>query len=179
ENSIASYLSAPLSALVFNIMDIVAHRRSDSPILREIVPDEAAFRSLTRTWFEHSSLFQILRDASKSGVKIVITSDHGSIRSRHGSTVYADKETSTNVRYKYGRGIRADGKQALEIRNPRAFGLPELGININYLIAKEDYYFVYPTNYHKYLALYRDSFQHGGISLEEMVLPLITLEGRT
>jgi DNA-binding response OmpR family regulator len=178
ENAISSYLTAPLSALVFNFMDIVAHRRSDSPILREIVPDEAAFRSLTRTWFEHSSLFQILRNASKSGVRIVITSDHGSIRSKHGSTVYADKETSTNVRYKYGRGIRGEAKQALEVRNPREYGLPELGININYLIAKEDFYFVYPTNYHKYLALYRDSFQHGGISLEEMVLPVITLEGR-
>ena len=170
------YLSSPLSALVYNFVDIIAHRRSDSEILREIIPDEGAFRSLTKTWFERSFLFEILKAASKTDIKVIITSDHGSIRCMRGSTVHADKETSTNVRYKYGRSIRGESKQAFEIKDPQKFGLPESGLNINFLIAKEDYYFVYPTNYHKYLALYRDSFQHGGISMEEMILPVITLE---
>jgi hypothetical protein len=172
------YFSTRLSAMVFNFVDILAHRRSDSQILREIVPDESAYRSLTKTWFEHSSLFQMLRAASESDFTVVLTSDHGSIRSMRGSKVYADRETSTNVRYKYGRGIRGNNKQSIEIKNPKMYRLPSKGINTNYLIAKEDYYFVYPTNYHKYLAFYRDSFQHGGVSLEEMVLPLIILENR-
>jgi CheY-like chemotaxis protein len=173
-----SYLNAPLSAMVFNFVDILSHRRSDSQLLKEIVPDEAAFRSLTRTWFEHSALFQILKIAAKSDVTVVLTSDHGSVRAMRGATVHADKQTSTNVRYKYGRSIRADQKLAIEIKQPKNWGLPARGLNTNYLIAREDYYFVYPTNYHKYLALYRDSFQHGGVSLEEMILPIAIMEGR-
>jgi DNA-binding response OmpR family regulator len=172
------FLSNQLSAMVFNFMDILAHKRSDVQILREIVPDAAAYRSLTRTWFEHSALFQILKLASEAGVTVVLTSDHGSIQVNRGSTVYGDRETSTNIRYKYGKSIRGDAKQVIEISDPRRFGLPAQGINTNYLIAREDYYFVYPTNYHKYLALYRGSFQHGGISLEEMVLPVVVLKKR-
>lgn len=176
--NVESYLSFPLVAMVFNFVDILAHRRSESQILREIVPDESAYRSLTRTWFEHSSLYQILKSASKARMRVVITSDHGSIRAMRGSTVYADKEASTNLRYKYGKALRGDQKQVIEIKDPKRYGLPARGINTNYLIAKEDYYFVYPTNYHRYLALYRDSFQHGGVSLEEMVLPVVILEAR-
>jgi len=120
----------------------------------------------------------MLKSASKARMRVVITSDHGSIRAMRGSTVYADKEASTNLRYKYGKALRGDQKQVIEIKDPKRYGLPARGINTNYLIAKEDYYFVYPTNYHRYLALYRDSFQHGGVSLEEMVLPVVILEAR-
>ena len=173
-----SYFAFPLSVMVFNFVDILAHRRSESQILREIVPDESAYRSLTRSWFERSHLFQILKSAAEAGVTVVATSDHGSIRAMRGSTVHADRETSTNLRYKYGKGIRGEKKQVLEIKDPRRFGLPSLGINTNYLIAKEDCFFVYPTNYHRYLAMYRDSLQHGGISLEEMVLPVAVLRSK-
>ena len=167
---------SPFVAMVFNFVDILAHRRSESQILKEIVPDASAYRALTRNWFEHSILFLILKSAAKSKRKVIITSDHGSVRALRGSTVYADRETSTNLRYKYGRGIRGEKKHIFEIREPTKYGLPSFGINTNYLIAKEDYYFVYPTNYHRYLSLYRDSLQHGGISLEEMILPVAVLD---
>jgi len=173
-----SYFARPFVAMVFNFVDILAHSRSDSQILREIVPDDSAYRSLTQTWFEHSSLFQILKSAARAGVKVVITSDHGSIRVMRGALVQADRTTSTNIRYKYGKGIKAELKQVIEVKEPKHYGLPTVGINTNYLIAREDYYFVYPNNYHQYLALFRDSFQHGGVSLEEMVLPIIILETR-
>ncbi len=173
---VESRMEFQLAALVFNFVDILAHRRSDSQILREMLPDEAAYRSLTRTWFEHSTLFQILKTLSSMECEVIITSDHGSVRSMRGTTVFADRETSTNLRYKYGKGIRADLKHVIEVRDPRSFGLPAIGLNYNYLIAREDYYFVYPTNYHHYLALYRDSLQHGGVSLEEMVLPVAILK---
>ncbi|MBN1779987.1 bifunctional response regulator/alkaline phosphatase family protein [bacterium] len=174
--NVDAYLSLPFSAMVFNFVDILAHRRSDSQLLKEIVPDEPAYRSLTRTWFEHSALYQILKAAGHAGVKVVLTSDHGSIRCMRGSTVHADRETSTNVRYKYGRAIRGEQKHCIEVKHPVDYKLPVRGISTNYLIALEDYYFVYPTNYHRYLALYRDSFQHGGVSLEEMVLAVATLD---
>jgi len=178
QQNVDSFLSAPLVAMVFNFVDILAHRRSESQILREIVPDESAYRTLTKNWFERSSLFHILKSAAASNTKIVLTSDHGSIRAMHGSTVHADRETSTNLRYKYGRGIRGESKHLIDIKDPKTYGLPARGMNTNYLIALEDYYFVYPTNYHRYLTLYRDSLQHGGVSLEEMILPVVTLRGR-
>jgi hypothetical protein len=106
----------------------------------------------------------------------VLTSDHGSIRCLRGTKVIGDREASTNLRYKFGRNLKIEPKNALFVKNPKDFKLPQRNFNINYIIAKEDYYFVYPTNYHKYLAYYRDSFQHGGISMEEMILPVVHLQ---
>jgi len=176
ERNLSSYLQSQLLAVVVNIVDIFAHNRSTSDILKEIVPDEPAFRSLTRSWFEHSFLYRVLRTLAREGVKVVMTSDHGSVRCMHGTKVIGDRETSTNLRYKFGKNLKCDGKHAIFVKNPKEFRLPTRGINVNYIIAKEDYYFVYPTNYHKYLNYYRDSFQHGGVSLEEMILPVIRLE---
>lgn len=176
ERDLSSYLDTPLLSIVINFVDILAHSRSDLPILKEIAPDEASYRSLTRSWFEHSSIYTIFKKLAKEDVTIVITSDHGSIRCLRGTKVLGDRETSTNLRYKYGRNLKVDPKHAFFINNPLDCKLPRRNFNINYIIAKEDYYFVYPTNYHKYLSYYRDSFQHGGISLEEMILPVIKLQ---
>lgn len=174
--NVMSLANASLLAIVVNFIDFLAHSRSDSEVLKEIAPDEAAFRSLTRSWFEHSTLLKILKRLSKNNNIIIITSDHGSIRSKRGAKVLGDRETSTNLRYKFGRNLKCDPKFAIEVKNPVDFMLPQRGINTNYLIAKEDYYFVYPTDYHHYLNYYKDSFQHGGISMEEMILPIIRLE---
>jgi len=179
EGSINSYTQSKLTAIVVNFVDMLAHGRSDSSLLKEIAPDESAYRTLTKSWFLHSSLFGMLQTLSRNrNVTIVLTTDHGSIRSLRGSRVLGDREASTNLRYKYGRNLKCEDKAAIYIKNPLEFKLPKRGVAVNYIIAKEDYYFVYPTDYHKYLAQYRDSFQHGGVSLEEMILPVIRMTPR-
>jgi len=172
----SDYLNFDMTAIVFNFVDMVAHKRSESEILKEIVPDESAYRSLTRSWFEHSALLQILQTAAQNGRKVVITSDHGSIRVKKATTVHADRHASSSLRYKYGRNLKAESKYTLNIKNPEEYLLPPGPMNTNFLIAKEETYFVYPTNYHHFLNLYKDSLQHGGISLEEMILPLCILD---
>ncbi|MCK4893472.1 MAG: response regulator [Calditrichia bacterium] len=176
EKNLMAFLDAPMLSVVVNFVDILAHSRSDLPILKEIAPDEPSYRSLTRSWFEHSPLYNIFKMLAQQDVVIFLTSDHGSVRSMRGTKVIGDRETSTNLRYKFGRNLKVEGKHAIYVKNPKDFKLPQRNFNVNYIIAKEDYYFVYPTNYHKYLAYYRDSFQHGGISLEEMILPVVRLD---
>lgn len=177
EQNILSYKNNHLTAVVVNFLDMIAHSRSDSDVLKEIAPDEPAYRSLTNSWFTHSSLLGTFKSIARmNNVKVVITTDHGSIRSLRGAKVLGDREASTNLRFKYGRNLKVDDKHAIYIKSPQEYKLPERGITINYIIAKEDYYFVYPTDYHKYLTYYKDTFQHGGISLEEMILPVITME---
>ena len=178
EKNLHNYLDSKLLAIVVNFVDILAHSRSDLPILKEIAPNESAYRSLTTSWFAHSPIVEILKTIARSNAKLIITSDHGSIRGLRGTKVIGDREASTNLRYKYGRSLKADPKHAAFIKDPADWNLPSRGINTNYIIAKEDFYFVYPTNYNKYLNYYKDIFQHGGISIEEMILPLIKLEGK-
>ncbi|MBU1298195.1 MAG: bifunctional response regulator/alkaline phosphatase family protein [Bacteroidetes bacterium] len=177
EQNILSYTQNKLTSIVVNFVDILAHGRSDSQILKEIAPDESAYRSLTQSWFNHSSFFNMLKTLStQKRVKVIITTDHGSIRCMRGAKVIGDRDAATNLRYKFGRNLKVEDKHAIFIKNPSDYRLPNRGVTINYIIAKEDYYFVYPTDYHKYLAQYRDSFQHGGISMEEMILPFIVME---
>lgn len=175
EKNLDSFLDAPMLSVVINFVDILAHSRSDLPILKEIAPDEPSYRSLTRSWFEHSPIYNVFKMLAQKDIVVVLTSDHGSVRSMRGTKVIGDRETSTNLRYKFGRNLKVEAKHAIFIKNPKDYKLPQRNFNLNYIIAKEDYYFVYPTNFHKYLAYYRDSFQHGGISLEEMILPVVRL----
>ncbi len=178
-NKISSYSNIPLLAIVVNFVDILAHKRSDSEVLREMTPDESAYRSLTRSWFEHSYVFQILKEFAQRNCTVVITTDHGSVRGMRGAKVIGDRETSTNLRYKFGKSLKVDPKHAIIVKDPLTYKLPSSGINFNYLIAKEDYYFVYPTNYNYYLNYFHDSLQHGGVSMEEMILPIVTLEPKS
>ncbi len=176
--NITTYAQTPLLAIVLNFIDFLAHSRSDSEVLKEIAPDEAAYRSLTLSWFEHSIILKILKKLATTGSTVIITSDHGSVRSLRGAKVIGDRDTSTNLRYKFGRSLKCDSKYAINVKNPLDFKLPRRGLNTNYLIAKEDFYFVYPTDYHHYLNYYKDSFQHGGVSMEEMILPIIKLTAK-
>lgn len=179
EQNVKSHKKTHFMAVVVNFLDMIAHGRSDSELLKEIAPNESAYRSLTESWFQHSSLLGTLRTiAAMKNSTIILTTDHGSIRTLRGAKVLGDKEASTNLRFKYGRNLKAEDKQAMYIKNNSEYKLPNRGVTKNYIIAKENYYFVYPTDYHKYLSYYKDTFQHGGISLEEMILPVITLESK-
>ena len=179
ESNIQSYVKSRLTSVVVNFVDMLAHGRSDSPLLKEIAPDEAAYRSLTRSWFQHSSLFGMLKTLSRQkNVTVIITTDHGSVRCMRGSKVIGDRQASTSLRYKYGRNLKIDDKNAIFVKNPADFRLPSHSVTTNFILAKEDYFFVYPTDYHRYLQQYRDSFQHGGISMEEMILPVVKLRSK-
>lgn len=175
---VRSLAKSPLVSIVYNFLDMLVHGRSHSELLKEIAPDETAFRSLVHSWFEHSSLFETLKQVARTGAAVVLTTDHGAVRSNRATTVYGDRSTSTNLRYKVGKNLRCDAKDALLVRDPQAFGLPRSGLGANFIFAKEDFYFVYPTNFSEYQRQYRDSFQHGGISLEEIVLPIAIMEPR-
>lgn len=172
---IGNLLDVPFVALVFNFMDMLTHGRNRSELLQQLLPNEAAFRSLMRSWFSHSVLQEILVELARSGTKVVMTTDHGSILGRKSSLVYGRKETSTNLRYKFGENLKCDEKQAIITRNPGEFRLPAESKTKSYIFAKEYNYFVYPTNFREYEKQYLGSFQHGGISLEEMILPCLTL----
>ncbi len=177
ENKILQMANFHLNTVVINFVDMIAHSRSDNAILKEIAPDESAYRSLTESWFVHSSFFGMLRQlASRPNTKIVLTTDHGSIRCLHGVKALGDRESGTNLRYKYGKNVKADQRNAMFINNPLDYRFPKRNGIVNYIVAKEDFYFVYPTDFHKYLNMYNDTFQHGGISTEEMILPVIELE---
>ncbi len=175
---VPSYQNVGLMAMVFNALDLMVHGRSESDILLEVAPDESAFRSLMKSWFMHSSLFSILKYLSRIDCRVVITTDHGSILANKETTVKGRKEASTNLRYKYGDNLNCNPREVVLIKNPEDYRLPRFGVSTTYIFAKEDYYFVYPTQYHKYVAKYANTFQHGGISLEECVLPVITLSPR-
>ncbi|MBC8043070.1 MAG: PglZ domain-containing protein [Rhizobacter sp.] len=175
EQNIMGQMKNQLNAIVVNFVDILAHSRADSQVIKEISPDESAYRSLTQTWFEHSSFFRMLKTLSQQDATVIITTDHGSIRCLRSAKVIGDREASTNLRYKFGRNLQCEPKNALYIKDPQTYRLPSHGVNMNYIIAKEDFYFVYPTNFHKYVNQYRDSYQHGGISLDEMVVPIVKL----
>lgn len=175
ERRLNSFSSVQMSAFVFNFIDQVAHSRSAVAVMREMVPTESAYRDIVRNWYRHSQLPNLLEIFAKSGTVVVFTSDHGSTRGRKATKVMADKEASSGLRYKFGRNLKCDRKSAIYIDKPEDYFLPKRGLNTTYLIAREDYFFVYPTNSNQYAKMFQESFVHGGISLEEQVLPIVTL----
>ncbi len=173
---VSSMSKWPLVSIVYNFLDMLVHGRAQSELLKEMAPDELAFRDLVQSWFSHSSLFETLKGISRTDAVVVLTTDHGAVRSNRAAMVHGDRDTSSNLRYKYGRNLRCEARDALMIDKPEEYGLPTAGLGANFIVAKEDFYFVYPTNFNEYQRQYKDSFQHGGISLEEMVLPVAIME---
>jgi len=179
QSHIKEYASQDLIALVVNFVDILAHKSSQMDVLKEIVPDETGYRAAVKNWLEQSWLLKVLKYFSEMGVTVIMTSDHGSIRVQNDVMVSADRTASSGVRYKYGRNINTNPKHALIIKDPRDYRLPEFGPQPSYVIAKNDNYFVYPNEAHKYQGKFSNSFQHGGISMEEMIVPLAIMKSRS
>ena len=162
--------------IVYNFLDILSHARTETEIIRELSADEAAFRSLTRSWFEHSDLYTILKMLAEQGHRVIITSDHGTIRVDNPIRIVGDRETSPNLRYKTGRNLNYNPKEVFEITRPEEAQLPQGNLTSTYVFATGHDFFSYPNNANKYIRYYENTFQHGGISMEEMLVPFIVLE---
>jgi len=167
---------ADFSVIVYNFLDILSHARTETEIIRELTEDEAAFRSLTRSWFEHSELLIILKMLAERGHTVIITSDHGTIRVENPVKVIGDRETSTNLRYKTGRNLNFNAREMFVINKPEEAQLPSSNLTSTYVFAYNRDFFVYPNDTNRFVRYYKNTFQHGGISLEEMIVPFIVLK---
>ena len=177
DNSL-NYLQNDLMVVVYNFIDMLSHARTEMEVLKELAGDETAYRSLTKSWFEHSQLWTALQRMAEKDVQLIITTDHGTIRVNQPCKVVGDRETTTNLRYKVGRNLKYDRKDVLEVRKPEDAGLPTPNVSSSFIFAKEDKFFLYPNNYNHYNNYYKNTFQHGGISLEEMICPVIRLRSK-
>ena len=167
-----------LNVLVVNFIDMLSHARTESKMVRELAHDEAAYRSLTVSWFRHSIMSQLLRQLAQTDYQVIITTDHGSIRTNSPVKIIGDRNTNTNLRYKLGKNLSYDDKDLFVIKDPQKAFLPSPNISTSYVFATGDKFFAYPNNYNYYVTYYRNTFQHGGISMEEMIIPFITLKGK-
>ncbi|MCC5944658.1 MAG: bifunctional response regulator/alkaline phosphatase family protein [Bernardetiaceae bacterium] len=172
----SNLLNYDLVALVFNFVDMLSHARTDTAFVRELAPDEAAYRSVTKSWFLHSPIWELIRLVSEQKAQLVITTDHGTIRAKKPYKIIGDRNTNTNLRYKQGRNLNYDPKNVVVASNPLDFKLPKNGVSSSFVFATEDYFFAYPNNYNYYVKYYKDTFQHGGVSIEEMLIPFVHLE---
>ena len=178
EEKALDLLNNDLSVVVYNFIDMLSHARTEMEVLKELAGDESAYRSLTRSWFMHSPIYSAMKKWAERDVQVIVTTDHGTIRVNSPSKVVGDRETTTNLRYKLGRNLTYDKKDVLEIRKPEDAGLPRPNVSSSYIFAKEDKFFLYPNNYNHYHNYYKNTFQHGGISLEEVVCPVVRLRSR-
>lgn len=178
-NNVHNLLGNELNVIVYNFVDMLSHARTEMEVLKELAADETSYRSLTKSWFEHSPLHQALKKIADKPVRIVLATDHGSVRVNTPYKVQGDKQTTANLRYKHGRNLNYEPKEVLAFRDPKEAGLPVPGINSSYIFAKEDGYLCYPNNYNHFVQYYRNTFQHGGVSLEEMIIPVIKMASKT
>ena len=174
-NNIHNLLNNDLNVIVYNFVDMLSHARTEMEVLKELAGDEMSYRSITTSWFEHSPLHQALKKIADKKIKIVLATDHGSVRVNTPCKVVGDKHTTTNLRYKHGRNLNYEPKDVLVFRDPREAGLPVPTLNSSFIFAKEDGYLCYPNNYNYYANYYRNTFQHGGVSMEEMIVPVIKM----
>lgn len=169
-------LKTPLNVVIINFIDMLSHSRTDSKMMRELANDEAAYRSLTLSWFKHSPTADMFRKIASLGYKVVLTTDHGTTRVNNAVQIIGDKNTNTNLRYKVGKALNCQSKNCFEITRPKQVGLPCPNVSSSYIFCTHSDFFAYPNNFNYYAQFYRNTFQHGGISLEEMLVPIVTLD---
>ncbi len=167
-----------LNVVVFNFIDMLSHARTESRMVRELANNESAYRSITLSWFRHSVIADFFRQIAQTDYRVIVTTDHGSIRCTKPVKIVGDRNTNTNLRYKLGKNLGYDAKDLFVIRDPQKAQLPSPNLSTSYVFATGDSFFAYPNNYNYYVSYYRDTFQHGGISMEEMIIPLVTLTGK-
>jgi len=177
-DTILNNLNNDLTVVVYNFIDMLSHARTEMEVLKELAGDEKAYRSLTLSWFDNSPLKSALEKLAEKKVEVFITTDHGTIRVHKPSKIIGDRQTTTNLRYKSGKNLNYNSKDVLEVKDPSKVGLPSANISTTYVFAKEEKFFLYPNNYNKYNNLYMDTFQHGGVSLEEVICPFVRLSPR-
>lgn len=167
-----------LNVVVFNFIDMLSHARTESKMVRELANNESAYRSITLSWFRHSVIADLFRQLAQSDYSVIVTTDHGSIRATNPVKIIGDRNTNTNLRYKLGKNLAYDSKELFVIKDPHKAQLPAPNLSTSYVFATGDDFFAYPNNYNYYVSYYRNTFQHGGISMEEMIIPIITMNGK-
>ncbi len=177
-DSVNNLFNNNLNVIVYNFVDMLSHARTDMAMIRELAPEESAYRSITKSWFMHSPLFEILKKISEKKVKMIITTDHGTIRVKRPFKIIGDKAVNSNLRYKQGKNLNYEGDRVMEGLKPEKLFLPKANMSTTYVFAIEDQFFAYPNNYNYYVNFYKDTFQHGGVSLEEMIIPVISLSSK-
>jgi CheY-like chemotaxis protein len=177
-NNIHNLLNNDLNIIVYNFVDMMSHARTEMEVLKELAGDEISYRSLTASWFEHSPLHQALKKVADKKINLILATDHGSVRVKTPYKVVGDKQTTTNLRYKHGRNLNYEAKEVLAFRDPKEAGLPVPTVNSSFIFAKGDGFLCYPNNYNYYVNYYRNTFQHGGVSLEEMIIPVIRMASK-
>ncbi|MFN2458603.1 MAG: response regulator [Chitinophagaceae bacterium] len=177
-NNVHNLLVNDLNIIVYNFVDMLSHARTEMEVLKELAGDEISYRSVTASWFEHSHLHQALKKISDKNIKLILATDHGSVRVKTPLKVIGDKQTTANLRYKHGRNLNYNPKEVLAFRDPREAGLPVPTVNSSFIFAGEDKFLCYPNNYNHYVNYYKNTFQHGGVSLEEMIVPVIKMTSK-
>ena len=167
-----------LTTIVYNFVDMLSHAKTEMDVVKELASNDKAYRSLTASWFKNSPLLDMIQQAQQLGFKLIITTDHGTINCKNPSKVIGDKNTSLNLRYKTGRSLTYEDKDVYAVKDPKKIGLPALNMSSSFIFAKNDLFLAYVNNYNHYVSYYRNTYQHGGISLEEMVIPFLVLEPR-
>ncbi|HLV39902.1 bifunctional response regulator/alkaline phosphatase family protein [Xanthomarina sp.] len=164
-----------LTVVVYNFVDMLSHSKTEMDVVKELASNDKAYRSLTQSWFKNSPLLEMIQQAQQLGFKLILTTDHGTINVKNPSKVIGDKDTSLNLRYKTGRSLTYEDKDVLVAKNPKTIHLPSITMSSSFIFAKGDLFFAYPNNYNHYVSYYRNTYQHGGVSLEEMIIPFVVL----